>query len=278
MLSIGEFSKICKVSTKTLRYYAEIELILPIKVNNLNGYRYYSIEQLETMLFIKRLKSHGFSLEKIKEILTYDKSNDELLYTEFIKKKEEMLQQREKLQKDLNELDNDIHNLMKGKSLMSYLENIDVQFIEVTTMNLLFVRKKIVEADIAMEYNACFSKLFQRIEDDNLTVLAPPMVLFHSSEFTPLGLDMEFAIPIKESVHNTRKFNPGLCLKTVLYGSYNELSSVYAKQRIVSEKEGYVSSDALFEIYVVDSSQVLNENEIVTEIYYPVKKVKFKEE
>lgn len=24
MLSIGEFSKICKVSTKTLRYYAEI--------------------------------------------------------------------------------------------------------------------------------------------------------------------------------------------------------------------------------------------------------------
>lgn len=28
MLSIGEFSKICKVSTKTLRYYAEIGLIL----------------------------------------------------------------------------------------------------------------------------------------------------------------------------------------------------------------------------------------------------------
>lgn|GEM_PF-5573092 len=28
MLSIGEFSKICKVSTKTLRYYAKIGLIL----------------------------------------------------------------------------------------------------------------------------------------------------------------------------------------------------------------------------------------------------------
>jgi len=28
VLSIGEFSKICKVSTKTLRYYAEIGLIL----------------------------------------------------------------------------------------------------------------------------------------------------------------------------------------------------------------------------------------------------------
>lgn len=33
MLSIGEFSKICKVSTKTLRYYDEIGLIKPSKIN-----------------------------------------------------------------------------------------------------------------------------------------------------------------------------------------------------------------------------------------------------
>ena len=48
MLLIGEFSKICKVSTKTLRYYAEIELILPSEIDPKNGYRYYAIEQLKT--------------------------------------------------------------------------------------------------------------------------------------------------------------------------------------------------------------------------------------
>ena len=37
MLTIGEFSNICKVSTKTLRYYAEIGLILPDEVNPDNG-------------------------------------------------------------------------------------------------------------------------------------------------------------------------------------------------------------------------------------------------
>ncbi len=66
MLSIGEFSKICKVSAKTLRYYAEIGLILPGEINPENGYRYYAIEQLETMLLIIRLKSYNFSLEEIK--------------------------------------------------------------------------------------------------------------------------------------------------------------------------------------------------------------------
>ncbi|SCV40293.1 Transcriptional regulator, MerR family [Bacillus subtilis] len=39
MLSIGEFSKICKVSTKTLRYYDEIGLIHPEDINPENGYR-----------------------------------------------------------------------------------------------------------------------------------------------------------------------------------------------------------------------------------------------
>lgn len=55
MLSIGEFSNICKVSAKTLRYYAEIGLLEPSEVNPNNGYRYYAIEQLEKMLFINRL-------------------------------------------------------------------------------------------------------------------------------------------------------------------------------------------------------------------------------
>ena len=47
MLSIGEFSKICQVSTKTLRYYAEIGLILPNEINYENRYRYYYIDQFK---------------------------------------------------------------------------------------------------------------------------------------------------------------------------------------------------------------------------------------
>ena len=69
MLSIGEFSRICKVSTKTLRYYDEIGLIKPSKINPENNYRYYSIEQLETMLFINRLKRIIFLWKKLEQLL-----------------------------------------------------------------------------------------------------------------------------------------------------------------------------------------------------------------
>jgi len=39
------------------------------EVNPENGYRYYSIEQLKSMLFINRLKPQHFTLEEIKSII-----------------------------------------------------------------------------------------------------------------------------------------------------------------------------------------------------------------
>ena len=87
MLSIGAFSKICKVSTKTLRYYAEIGLILPGEINPENGYRYYAIEQLETMLLIIRLKSYNFSLEEIKQIIESGELYEEKLYVALTRKR-----------------------------------------------------------------------------------------------------------------------------------------------------------------------------------------------
>ena len=87
MLSIGEFSKICQVSAKTLRYYDEIGLLRPEEINPENGYRYYRVEQLERMLFINRLKSYHFSLEEIKRILGSDEAEAEML-CQILSKKE----------------------------------------------------------------------------------------------------------------------------------------------------------------------------------------------
>lgn len=39
MLSIGEFSKLCMVTTKTLRHYDLIGLLKPKELNNENGYK-----------------------------------------------------------------------------------------------------------------------------------------------------------------------------------------------------------------------------------------------
>lgn len=268
MLSIGKFSKICKVSTKTLRYYAEIGLILPSEINPENGYRYYAIEQLETMLLIIRLKSYNFSLEEIKQIIESGE-----LYAALTQKREDIKKQLHEQEKSLYQLECDILNLKNGKPIMSYLDDIDVELVEVPMMCLLYVRKMVQADNFSDEYSICFGKLLGRIRKENLTIANPPMVLFHSNEFSPFGLDTEFAIPIGEYVTGTRDFRAGLCLKTVVKGSYSILSSVYAKQTKWAEQNGYECTGALFEVYVTDPSQVTEEDELITEVYYPIRKI-----
>lgn len=104
-------------------------------------------------------------------------------------------------------------------------------------------------------------------------MIGSPMILFHSAEYSPTGLDTEFTIPVQEYATGTRDFCPGLCLKTVVREAYSELSSVYAKQTEWAEKEGYQNTNALFEVYITDPSQIADIKDNITEVYYPVKKI-----
>jgi len=143
MLSIGEFSSICKVSTKTLRYYAEIGLLEPGEVNPENGYRYYSVEQLETMLFINRLKAYSFYLDEIKDILQSEEAGDDNLYLAFIQKKKEIEKKMHNFHHILTQLEDDIAMIQEGKSIMSYMGDIGVQLVDVPQMHLLSIRKNV---------------------------------------------------------------------------------------------------------------------------------------
>lgn len=65
MISIGKFSKITGISTKTLIWYDSIGLLKPEKVDENNGYRYYSEESFKKLLNIQFFQSMEFSIKEI---------------------------------------------------------------------------------------------------------------------------------------------------------------------------------------------------------------------
>jgi DNA-binding transcriptional MerR regulator len=69
MYKIGDFSRLSRVSVKTLRYYDEVGLLKPVKVDRFTGYRYYSVEQLPRLYHILALRDLDFSLEQIARLL-----------------------------------------------------------------------------------------------------------------------------------------------------------------------------------------------------------------
>ena len=225
------------------------------------------------MLFINRLKAYSFSLDEIKAILRSEEIQEDHLYLSLIRKKKEIEKQVRDYSQILAQLEGDIGVIEQGRSMMSYLEDIDVQLADVPDMYLLYIRKMVQAEDYPAEYSKCYERLFKRIAADKLTMSGAPMVLFHSAKYSLSGLDTEFALPVQEYVTGTRDFCPGLCLKTVVRGAYSQLPSVYAKQIEWAEKERYQCTNALFEVYVTDPSQVENEQDNITEVYYPVKKL-----
>ena len=66
LYKIGDVSKICYISIKTLRYYEEFGLVKPVEVDKYTGYRYYSEENIKTIYKIQILKDLDFSLAEIK--------------------------------------------------------------------------------------------------------------------------------------------------------------------------------------------------------------------
>lgn len=268
MLSIGTFSKISKVTTKTLRYYDEVGLLKPAHVNGENGYRFYDVSQLRTILMISKLKLYSFSLEEIAEVLK-NPDDEERLFS-LARQKRQNIRELQKFYQDiLRQLNEDIGNLERGIHIMAYLDEIPVKLVETQTQNILFIRKNMSVNDTSRY----IGQLFEKIEKEKLTLAGEPMTIFHHSgeEFNPESYDNEVAIPVLEAVKGTRELAGGLCAMVALKGAYTGLPSVYARLRQWCETEGYTGDSEAYECYVSDPFKVAPEDN-VTEIYLPVRK------
>ncbi len=268
MLSIGAFSKMSKVTTNTLRYYDEIGLLKPVKINSETGYRYYDVKQLETILLINKLKHYEFSLEQIAEVLQ-NPFNDSLLLRLFRQKHQNLQEKLGHYGYVLKQLHYDMTNLEKGVHIMSYLNEIQVKLVETQPKNILFVRKKM---KVKEEFGQYMGALYETLMGNKLTAIAPPMSIYHDEEgFDPNNLDVEIAIPVYEVTEQTRELPGYLCAMASIKGPYEEVSAAYAKIREWIEAVGYNINAAPFEIYVTDPMRTEPEN-YITEVYFPVSK------
>jgi DNA-binding transcriptional MerR regulator len=71
-VSIGEFARRSRLSVKALRLYDELGVLVPARVDEASGYRYYDLAQLEAARLVAMLRQLGLPLAAIKELLACD--------------------------------------------------------------------------------------------------------------------------------------------------------------------------------------------------------------
>lgn len=70
MLKISEFAVLTGIPATSLRYYDQIGLLKPEMSDPNTGYRYYAYQQLNQANRLTSLRSLGFSLEELQQIIT----------------------------------------------------------------------------------------------------------------------------------------------------------------------------------------------------------------
>ncbi len=103
MYSIGKFSKLTGVSSKTLIWYDNIGLLKPDFVNNENGYRYYTADSIKRLANIQYLQSLDFTINEIKN-LTNDVISNKILH---LRKKIDYIEENISFLENLTEVNMD---------------------------------------------------------------------------------------------------------------------------------------------------------------------------
>jgi uncharacterized protein YjbI with pentapeptide repeats len=124
---IGELSNLVEIPIQTIRYYERLELLLkPHRTEQ--GYRNYSTDALERLLFIQGLKAFGLSLDEIKQLLDLQATHT-IPYATF----KLMVKQK------LNKLDLQIQELMTQRQDISQRLNLIAEALpdcDITNLDL----------------------------------------------------------------------------------------------------------------------------------------------
>jgi len=271
VFKIGDFSRLSRISVKALRYYDEIGLLKPVKVDQFTSYCYYSADQLPRLNYIVTLKNMGLSLEEVATLINNDLTPSQIRDI-FILKKGELQQRVSEEQRRLEQAEKLLKQIEKEGAMPDY--KITIKRVE---PQLIASIRDVLPSygDVGPLYGEIFKYLAKK------WVFKPaglPMMICHDGEYKESDVDVEVAVPIGKKISGSDRVKvyelPALeqAACTVYKGPYEGISEAYNALMAWIESNGYQVTGPDRELYFTDPSKVKDPAENVTEIQFPVKK------
>jgi effector-binding domain-containing protein len=271
MFKIGDFSTLSRISVKTLRYYDEIGLLKPVKVDQFTSYRYYSADQLPRLNYIVSLKNMGLSLEEVSTLISDDLTPSQMRDI-FILKKEELRQRVKEEQRWLEQVEKLLKQIEKEGAMPDY----QITIKRVEPQLIVSIRDVLpTYGNVGQLYGEIFKYLGKKLV---FKPAGPVMLICHDGEYKESDVDAEAAVPISKNISGSDRVKvyelPGLeqAACTIYKGPYEGISEAYNALMAWIESNGYQITGPDRELYFTDPNEVTNPAENVTEIQFPVKK------
>lgn len=270
MYRIGMFSKLGRVTVKTLHHYGEVGLLKPAKVDEDSGYRYYTADQLFRLNEIMLLRQMGFSIAEIATII--DGHNVDAVLGEQKTGLEQMMQVTSD---QLFRLNNYINERNEGKKMKYQAVIKDIPAYTV------FAAKYTIPNYAAL--NQIMPELGEKVAKVNPGMkCTEPDYCFNvylDGEYRDHDINVEICQAVTKKGEDGDGFIfkeiPAVKVVSVLHkGAYDNLGNAYAYAIQWVEQNGYEIVDNVRESYIDGIWNKENTDDWLTEIQVPVAKKK----
>jgi DNA-binding transcriptional MerR regulator len=268
VLKIGEFSVLTQVSIKTLRYYDEVGLLKPARVDLDSGYRYYSASQVPRLHRILALKDLGFPLDRIAKVIEEGVTADALRGMLMLREVEQQARVHEETER-----------LARLRARLRLIELEGIMASEVVLKDLgsqwIVSLREVIPGFRTI--GTLFGKLYGALGPLASQGLAA--AVFHDQEFKEQEVDVEVGVclnqPVSVSAPLSVRELPGANAASIVHhGAFNRISEAYQALLHWIDANGYRQAGPTRELFLHVSQPTSRDDESnVTEIQVPVEKV-----
>lgn len=239
---LKEFCRLTNLSRKALLLYEEMGLLLPEKKDLNTGYRYYSDEQLLIATIIAFLKNCGIPLYKITDII-----RGKLTLNQFLKTSHTRLNL-------ISEQIKTTHALLA----INLCEH-DEQFLSTEMTQKIIAEMPVLslETRARLQDVSLYHALLARYIYTYAIKISGAVFTFYYPDHTENKLHFKVCCPVPdylEIIHQDIKWERLPAYKTAVirsFGSYELLSSAYARLKKTIQEKKWESSGEYIETYIL---------------------------
>ena len=272
MIRIGDFSKLSRISVKTLRYYDEMGLLKPIQVDGATGYRFYEYSQIAVLHRILALKDLGFSLEEIRSLLENGLSAEQMRGMLTLRKAETRQRVREETER-LERIEARLKQIEQEDVMSKY----DVVIKSVDAIKVASLRDVVPTPP---QQGVLWRELDGYLAMNRVRPIGVCFTLYHDEEYKERDWDLEVCEPIadglKESRHVKVRPLPAISqMACVIHnGPFVTINEAYQAIGKWLDTNGYRIVGPCREVYLKSPGNGSQTDPgTVTEIQYPVEKM-----
>ncbi len=266
-IQIGEFSKLCRLSIRTLRHYDKIDLLKPVLVDNQSGYRYYHIKQLKDASLIRLLRTVDVPLDTINELI---KAKEPEKFEGILKDHIRELKSR---LNTYTQMVATVENLIQKKELFMELK---VEMKNLTEQRTIVIQDTATMTNIGDVIGKAYGELFKHIQVSGLKCIGAPFVTYLDDDCDAQEtMTMEIGIPVAGDIKIDGRIQQGWIqnlkvVSTTHKGPYTELHNIWNHFAEWTKLNDYKIDGYGMEFYHNDPAEVKPE-ELITELLFPVK-------